>query len=184
MIGEAFDSVLAAAQVGAEWAWHRLYDETAPRIQAYLNFRGADDPDGLVGDVFLAAAKGITSFRGDEGNFRSWLFSIAHARLVDERRMKERRRTDATDSSDLEVIPDDTDVETVVLGRFNTERLVKLFSVLAPDQRDVLTLRIVADLSLAETAEVLDKTVGSVKVLQHRGLNRLRELAAQEGVTK
>ncbi|MEE8375353.1 MAG: hypothetical protein V3S26_03410, partial [Acidimicrobiia bacterium] len=81
MMGESFDSVLAAARLGADWAWRVLYEDTAPGLRAYLSFRGADDPDGLVGDVFLAAAKGIGSFEGSEEGFRSWLFSIAHARL-------------------------------------------------------------------------------------------------------
>jgi RNA polymerase sigma-70 factor (ECF subfamily) len=116
-MGESFESVLAAAQLGAEWAWRVLYESTAPRVRSYLSFRGAVDPDGLVGDVFLAAAKGIVSFEGGEENFRSWVFSIAHARLVDERRKRERRRTEPTDSSDLELIADMVDVETVVLGR-------------------------------------------------------------------
>jgi RNA polymerase sigma-70 factor (ECF subfamily) len=182
-MSESFESVLAAAQLGAEWAWRDIYESTAPGVRSYLSFRGAVDPDGLVGDVFLAAAKGIGSFEGDEENFRSWVFSIAHARLVDERRKRERRRTEPTDSSDLELIPDMVDVETVVFGRLGSERLVELFLVLSPDQRDVLTLRIIADLSLKETASILGKRVGAVKVLQHRGVSRLRKLAAGEGVT-
>ncbi len=183
-MGESFESVLAAAQLGAEWAWRVLYESTAPGVRSYLSFRGAVDPDGLVGDVFLAAAKGIGSFEGDEPGFRSWVFSIAHARLVDERRMRARRRTTPTDRSDLEGIADPADVEEVALGRIGSERLVELFSVLSPDQRDVLTLRIIANLSLGETASILGKKVGAVKVLQHRGVSRLRKLAAGKGVTK
>jgi RNA polymerase sigma-70 factor (ECF subfamily) len=182
MMGESFDSVLAAARLGADWAWRVLYEDTAPGLRAYLSFRGAYDPDGLVGDVFLAAAKGIGSFEGSEEGFRSWLFSIAHARLVDERRMRARRRTDPADSSELVGIPDRSDVETVALARFSSDRIAELFSMLSPDQRDVLTLRIIADLSLEETASILGKRVGAVKVLQHRGLSRLRKLA-KEGVT-
>ncbi len=138
----------------------------------------------MVSEVFLAAARGIGSFEGDEAGFRSWLFAIAHARLIDERRMRARRATTPTDVSEFEDLPDQADVETVVLGRISTQRLTDLFAVLAPDQRDVLTLRIVGDLSLAETAGVLGKSVGAVKVLQHRAINRLRELSAHEGVTQ
>ena len=102
--------------------------------------------------------------------------------MVDERRMRARRRTDPTDSSEFTGIPDGSDVETVVLERFSSERVAELFSLLSPDQRDVLTLRIIADLSLEETASILGKRVGAVKVLQHRGLSRLKKLA-KEGVT-
>ncbi len=181
-MGESFESVIAAARLGADWAWRFLYERTAPGVRSYLSFRGADDPDGLVGDVFLAAAKGIGGFEGGEDGFRSWMYAIAHARLVDERRMRARRRTDPTDSSEFAGIPDGSDVETVVLERFSSERVAELFSLLSPDQRDVLTLRIIADLSLDETASILGKRVGAVKVLQHRGLSRLKKLA-KEGVT-
>ncbi len=184
MTSESFESVLDAAKLGSEWAWKKLYEETAPRLHSYLRVRGARDPDGLVGDVFLAAAEDIGSFRGDNRGFRAWLFTIAHARLVDERRRAARRLTDPADITEFERIADDLDVETEALRRFQSERLQKMFLVLAPDQRDVLTLRIIADLSLSEAAAVLGKTVGSVKVLQHRGLRRLKELAAREGVTK
>ena len=181
-MGEAFESALDAARLGADWAWRVLYESTAPAVRSYLSFRGADDPDALVGDVFLAAAEGIGSFEGGADAFRSWVFSIAHARLVDDRRKRARRRTDSTDSSNLVGIPDSSDVEAEALGRLSSDRIVELFSVLSPDQRDVLTLRIVADLSLEQTASILGKRVGAVKVLQHRGLSRLRKLT-KEGVT-
>lgn len=182
MMGESFDSALAAARLGSDWAWRVLYESVAPGVRSYLSFRGSDDPDGLVGDVFLAVAQGIGTFEGGADAFRSWVFSIAHARLVDERRKRARRRTDSTDPSDLAGIPDQSNVEAEVLGRFSSERVIELFSVLSPDQRDVLVLRIVADLSLEETASILGKRVGAVKVLQHRGLSRLRKLT-KEGVT-
>ena len=63
-MGEAFESALDAARLGADWAWRVLYESTAPAVRSYLSFRGADDPDALVGDVFLAAAEGIGSFEG------------------------------------------------------------------------------------------------------------------------
>ena len=181
-MGESFESVLAAARVGADWAWRLIYEDTAPGLFAYLSFRGASDPDGLVGDVFLAAAKGIGSFEGSEEGFRSWLFSIAHARLVDERRTRDRRRTLPAESSEFADIPDGSDVEDVALARIGSDRVAELLSMLTPAQRDVLALRIIADLSLEDTASILGKRVGAVKVLQHRALNRLRKLA-NEGVT-
>jgi RNA polymerase sigma factor (sigma-70 family) len=57
-----------------------------------------------------------------------------------------------------------------------TERVRMLIEALSPDQRDVLLLRIVADLSLEQTAAVLGKSVGAVKSLQHRGLAALRPI--------
>lgn len=183
MTNEVFDSLLDAARTGADWAWRRIYEDFAPRLHSYLRLRGAEDPEGLVGEVFLEAARALSSFEGDEQGFRSWLFTMAHSRLVDERRKRERRKTIPTDVDYLTDIADPHDVEAEVMGRLGSERLARLFAVLTPDQRDVLTLRIIADLSVAETAAVLGKSPGSVKVLQHRGLRRLKEIE-QKGVTK
>ncbi|MDX1468138.1 MAG: sigma-70 family RNA polymerase sigma factor [Acidimicrobiia bacterium] len=183
MTNEVFDSILDAARTGADWAWRKFYEDLAPRLNSYLRLRGAEDPEGLVGEVFLEAARAISSFEGDERGFRSWLFTMAHSRLIDERRRRTRRKTAPADLSDLAHVADDQDVEGEVLRHLASERLTQLFSVLTPDQRDVLTLRIIADLSVAETAAVLGKSAGSVKVLQHRGLRRLKQLE-QKGVTK
>lgn len=179
MIGEAFESVLDAARVGADWAWRTIYEDLAPSLHSYARVRGATDPDGLVGDVFLEAAKDFNSFQGDERGLRSWLFTLAHSRLIDDRRMRDRRKTDPVDAADLTEIAGVDDVEAEVLQRLSSERLRGQMAALAPDQRDVLTLRILAELSVTETAAVLGKSLSSVKVLQHRGLRRLKELAAR-----
>jgi RNA polymerase sigma factor (sigma-70 family) len=56
------------------------------------------------------------------------------------------------------------------------------FEELTPDQRDVLSLRIIAGLTLQETAEALGKRVGAVKALQRRGLAAVRNRIGREGV--
>ena len=90
-IGPAFDSLLAAAQSGAPWALERLYKAMAPPVVGYLRIQGAGDPEDLTNEVFLGVLTRIASFSGDEDRFRSWVFTIAHSRLVDERRRADRR---------------------------------------------------------------------------------------------
>jgi len=60
------------------------------------------------------------------------------------------------------------------LAGLGEERVVALLSSLTADQRAVLALRVLGELSLEETAQALGRDVGSVKSLQHRGLARLR----------
>jgi RNA polymerase sigma-70 factor (ECF subfamily) len=76
-----------------------------------------------------------------------------------------------------------SDVEEEVLGRVATGRMLRLFRNLTPDQQDVLGLRIIAGLSLEETARLLGKRVGAVKALQHRALAAVRRQLEREGVT-
>ena len=77
-VGAAFDSVLAAAQQNAPWAYERLWRAFAPGVASYLRLQGAYDPEDLTSEVFLGAFRGIGTFRGDEAQFRGWLFTIAH----------------------------------------------------------------------------------------------------------
>ena len=183
-IGTAFDSVLVAAQAGAGWAFEALYRTTAPGVAGYLRVQGAADPDDLTGDVFLNVFKRIATFAGGEQQFRSWVFSIAHNRLVDERRRSARRplRTD-DDPALLAATPQGGDVEDDAMRRMGTEHVRRLCDALAPDQRDVLLLRMVAGMSIEDVAAALGKTQGAVKALQHRAVGALRRHIEREGVS-
>ena len=88
-----FQSVLAAAKTGAEWAIAALYREFQPGLLRYLRAQAAADGEDLASEVWLAAAAGLERFEGDETGFRRWLFTIAQRRLVDLRRRDARRRS-------------------------------------------------------------------------------------------
>ncbi|MDP8958483.1 MAG: sigma-70 family RNA polymerase sigma factor [Actinomycetota bacterium] len=180
-LGASFDSVLIAAQEGADWAWEILYREVAPQVLGYLRARGAEDPEDLLGEVFLQLARNLKGFEGGEGGFRSWVFMISHHRLIDERRARQ-RRPERPVTGALEKASGD-DVEAEALGRLSTEWLAGLFGRLTPDQRDVLALRIIAGLTLEETARAVGKRTGAVKALQRRGLAVVRREMEREGVT-
>ena len=183
-LGEQFDSVLAAAQCGTPWALERVYQTLAPAVAGYLRVQGSAEPEDLTSEVFFSALSRIETFRGDEGQFRSWVFTIAHNRLVDERRARARRPL-AVEHDGAELASDRTggDVEEEALRRLSTERVRALCERLVPDQRDVLLLRMVAGLGVEQTAEALDKTQGAVKALQHRAVASLRRLIEREGVS-
>src|SRR5262245_66037124 len=88
---EQFGSVLAAAQRGAAWGWERLWAELAPGVAGYFRVQGAAESDDLTSEVFIGVFGGIGRFAGGEDAFRSWVFTIAHRRLTDERRREGRR---------------------------------------------------------------------------------------------
>jgi RNA polymerase sigma factor (sigma-70 family) len=176
---EAFERVLSAAQADAPWAYERLYRSLSPSICGYLRIQGAADPEDLTSEVFLGAFRAIGTFAGDEAQFRSWVFTIAHRRLTDERRARGCR----PQLADAE-LPDTAggDVEEEALRRLSAERVRTLCAGLAPDQADVLLLRLVSGLTVEAVAGVLDKSVGAVKALQRRGVCALRKQLEREGV--
>lgn len=174
-------SLLAAAQAGAEWAWARLYRQLATPVHGYLRAHGAADPDDLLGEVWLQVARNVGRFEGGLDAFRSWVFVIAHHRVVDERRYRRRRPTVDADGLEIERGAGSADTaEDEALDRLGTEAVVGVLARLTDDQRDVLTLRIIGDLTVDQVAEALDKRPGAVKALQRRGLAAIRRLL--EGV--
>ncbi len=174
---ETFELTLEAARVGAEWAWAELYRAMAGPVTGYLASRGAREPEDLTSDVFLQVARNVDSFRGGLSGFRSWVFVIAHRRLLDERRKLGRR----PDMVELDTDIPAGDVEDEAIDRLVAKEIHDAFESLTHGQRDVLALRIIAGLTLAETAVVVGKRVGAVKAIQRRAIEALQaRLGAEE----
>lgn len=176
--------MLAAARLGAAWALEALYRSLAPAVVGYLRLQGVEDPEDLSSEVFLGAFRNLAGFRGDREAFRSWTFTIAHRRVVDDRRRRSRRpQLAAVDASALDLAGRD-DTEGQVLARLSAEAVMALCEFLSADQRDVVLLRLAGDLSLEDTASALGKSKGAIKVLQHRAVARLREKLENENPKK
>jgi RNA polymerase sigma-70 factor (ECF subfamily) len=171
--GLPFDDVLAAAQAGAGWAFEVLYRDLSPSVTGYLRMHGAAEPDDLASETFLGVFTGLAAFQGDEDGFRAWVFTIAHRRLVDDWRRRSRRPQLADDPGDLAELPGG-DVEDDALVGAGTETVYRLCAALPDDQRSVLLLRILADLTVEQVARAMGRSVGAVKALQRRGLRALR----------
>jgi RNA polymerase sigma-70 factor (ECF subfamily) len=176
-----FDAVLAAARRGDARALEDLFTTLAPIVAGYLRLQGSAEPDDLTSDVFLGAFRNLGTFRGDEAGFRSWLFTIAHRRLLDERRRLRRRPPpESLDATVEHVAPDD--VEAAVVTAAGEARVRALCHDLAPDQRDVLLLRLLGGLTVDEVAAALAKSPGAVKALQRRGYASIARRLEREGV--
>jgi RNA polymerase sigma factor (sigma-70 family) len=181
--GEQFGTVLEAARAGGDWAWELLYDEMSPMVHGYLRGRGAGNPEDLAGETFLHVVRNIATFEGDERAFRTWVLGIALRRFVDEIRRTTRRPSVPVSNFDPEPA-DLVDAEEVAVTRADFDRAMSAIGTLTPDQQDVLLLRLVADLSIEETAEIMGKRVTAVKALQRRALAALDRKISREGVSR
>jgi RNA polymerase sigma-70 factor (ECF subfamily) len=176
------EDVLAAAQRGSGDAFGALWRELAPAVSGYLASRGARDAESLTSDVFLAVLPRLGELTGGVAGLRAFVFSVAHARVVDDHRRRARR----PDPIEFDATAHDTvtpSAEQEALERIGTERVDALLRRLPADYREVLALRVVADLDLEQTAAVMDRSVGSVKQLQRRALIALRAQLDRPGVT-
>jgi RNA polymerase sigma factor (sigma-70 family) len=182
MSPERFNSLLAAAREGSEAAWRELYDGLAPVVLGYLRANGAPDPEDVLSEVFLQVARDIARFDGDERGFRSWVFTIAHHRLIDARRHSARRPIElAAEPPEPDEPADDAADEA--LARIGLDEVRGILETLSPEQRAVLLLRVIGDLSIDDVAKAVGKRPGAVKALQRRGLAAVRRALARKGVT-
>lgn len=173
---------ILAARLGQPWAWEEIYTELAGPVSGYLRARGAGDVEDLTSEVFLQVARDIHRFTGDDVKFRSWVFVIAHRRLIDSHRARARRPQRSELSVDL-VEASGGDVEEEGLRAVAMVELQAVLDSLTDQQKDVLTLRVIGDLSLEQTAEVMGKRVGAVKALQRRALASVKTRLETGGVS-
>lgn len=170
---ESFSSLLEAARQGDEAAWGELYRGLAPAVLGYLRANGAPDAEDTLGEVFLQVARDVPSFYGEERGFRSWVFTIAHHRLIDARRHAARRPLELA-AEPPEPREREEDVADKALAKIGTEEVERVLELLSPDQRAVLLLRVIGDLSIEDVAKALGKRPGAVKALQRRGLAAIK----------
>jgi RNA polymerase sigma-70 factor (ECF subfamily) len=175
-----FDALLTEAQGGSAAALGALYRDLYPSVLAYLRAREPRDAEDLTSEVFVNVAEGLSRFSGDESGFRGWVFTIARRRAVDAARQRGRRSTDPVPTETLDEIADHTDTATTVTDRLGSDAALEIVRRLPERQADVVMLRVIAGLSVAETAAALRTRPGTVRVLQHRALRRLAELLEAE----
>lgn len=173
-------AILERARAGSSEAFTYLYEELAPAVAGYLRHSGVAEVDEVTNEVLAQVHTGLPSFSGDWLGLRSWVFTIAHHRMVDHHRRVKRRPIEVAE--DLAPEPVDGDVESEALDLLSAQRVQDLLTDLSADQRQVVLLRIVADLPLEEVATAMSKSVGAVKALQHRALAALRRQLDQQEV--
>ena len=178
-----FDGIFAAARLGEEWAVAAIWRDLHPRLLRYLRVTvpggGVED---LASDVWLEVASGMGRFAGDRQAFLRWTFTICRRRVIDAGRREARRRTDPVAPEVLELHAPKVDGE--LEGRLALDAALAHLSRLPRDQAEVILLRVVVGLDADSVGEILGRRPGTVRVLQHRGLERLAAVLVDERVTK
>jgi RNA polymerase sigma-70 factor (ECF subfamily) len=173
----SFESTLADARRGDRHAADTLYRAYQPMLLRYLRSQERRAAEDLAAEVWLAAARVLPDFDGDERGFRSWLFTVARRRVIEHRRRGMRRRTDPAAPDTFADTATDEDSATRAVDLVDAQRAVDVISQhLTPDQAEVLILRVVADLSAAEVANLMQRPEAWVRTTQHRALKRLTGL--------
>jgi RNA polymerase sigma-70 factor (ECF subfamily) len=167
----AFVDVLDGARAGDESAFSILWRWLQPPLLRWLAIVAPDGGEDVAADVWLSVVRGLDSFDGGEREFRGWVFTIARRRAIDWGR--NRRRQPTTVELDGVDIPAAIDPSEVISGEVAVETAIAMLRKLHPDQAEVVALRVIAGFTVPETAAVVNKSDGAVRVLCHRGLRSL-----------
>lgn len=184
---DLFTRALDAARRGERWGFEVLHRDLAPTLLGYAKGQGVADAEDVVAEVFLAIARNLGTFEGDEIAWRSWCFTIAHRRVIDQRRHQGRHPAAAplrspNDESRVGA-PDPRSApsaEALAIRTLDSQWVMDALDRLDGDQRTVVLLRVVVGLPSAEVGALIGRSDASVRVLQQRGLAKLRKLLASD----
>ena len=167
--------IVDAARGGDQAALSELYTLYFPRVYRYILARTGNtyDAEDLAEEVFMKVLEAIDRFQWREAPFSAWLFRIAHNALISQRRKDGVRGRSGPLSDGIAL--DSQSPDDMVANRLALSEIMDAAQNLPEAQRQVITLRFAAGLSVAETARAMNKGEGNVKVIQHKAIAKLRE---------
>jgi RNA polymerase sigma-70 factor (ECF subfamily) len=160
------------AQRGDTQSFGLVWRALNPSVTRYLRVIVGNAAEDVASETWIAAIRGIDRFRGSGTSFRSWLFSIARSKAADWRRKQARRPQSAGDEG-LDRVRATDDPAARALEGISTDAALAIVGSLPPNQAEVVALRVIAGLDVAQVADILGKRPGAVRVLAHRGLQTL-----------
>ena len=172
------EGLVEAARGGDPDAWETLYRRVYPRLRSYVASRvGAGDAEDLVSETMTRAVAAIDRFRWEPAGFDGWIFGIARRVTADHNRRSARRLAQPVVSLDRSAEGDD---HAAGLERSAEHaRLRDALARLSDDDRELLELRAVGQLSFEDVARVLGKRPGAVRTASSRAVARLRAIVAE-----
>lgn len=174
------ERLIRRAVNGDTEAFGELYVRHLDQIYRYVFYKVGDAKraEDLTERVFLSAWEGMENYQTRGHPFSSWLYRIAHNAVVDHYRAD--RDEKPLDAIALTLADEALGPEETVLARQEVSRLMEALAKLSDEMQELIILRFVEGLPHAQVAEILDKSVGACRVMQHRALATLSEIL-QEG---
>jgi RNA polymerase sigma-70 factor (ECF subfamily) len=168
--------LVARARGGDVDAFAELYRLSLPIVYANLFGRCGDAAlaEDLTSDTFLRAMRSIGRFEGAWPDFLAWIMRIGRNLFLDHVKSGRVRWEVVVDEAPVTLATGDTEHEALM--RVEGTRLRAALARLTPDQQEVVHLRFLDDLSIAETAGILGRAEGAVKALQFRALRALQRM--------
>ena len=150
--------------------WRTLH----PPLLRYLTAARNDSPEDVAAETWLQVIRGLDRFSGDSGDFKAFLFTVARNRAIDAGRARAARPvTLVADPVEVRSAPS---AEALAMEQVSTASALELVARLPPEQAELVMLRVVAGLEVAQVAAIVGKQPGTVRVGVHRALKSLRAI--------
>lgn len=170
------NKLIKEAQKGESECFGRLYDHYIPQIYRFvlMKINHRQEAEDLVHEVFLSAWQNLDSYSHQGFPFSSWLYQIARNKVIDHYRLKKpMTQLEDVDEGFVKIA---AVVEHNLDANLDLKRIYGALNQLTPDQKDVIIMRFVEDLSHQEISAAMDRSEGAVRLLQHRAINTLKDL--------
>jgi RNA polymerase sigma-70 factor (ECF subfamily) len=175
---QSMDHLVVSAKQGDADAISELYEKHRLGIYRYFFYRTGDTQaaDDLTSEVFLRMIRSLSGYKFQNVTFQAWLYQIAHNLLNDYfRKASYRNHVQLEDN----MIQDPLSKRArPVEHSLNSVTLQQALEVLSAEQRDVIVMRFISGMSIAEVAQSIHKSEDAVKGLQRRALASLRIVLA------
>jgi RNA polymerase sigma-70 factor (ECF subfamily) len=162
------------AKDGRQEALTEIYEIYFLRVYRFIYYRVShkETAEDLTEEVFIKIFASITKLDKIEA-FEGWLFQISRNLVIDYYRKKKQNVPIEAVENTLEY---ETNLVDIVNLQFNQKILLKLLKELTEEQQIVIKMKFLEDLDNITIAEVLNKTEGAIRVIQHRAISKLKEL--------
>lgn len=171
------DQLIIECQNGESEAFGELYQRYLPPVYRFISARLNDrqDAEDLAEEVFIRVWRSIASYEDQGVPFISYLFRVARNAIIDHYRSTGRKGYQ--ESIEGQVLHDPhADPSDIAMTNLENQEIRQILDQLRDDYRMVLVLRFLSELSPEEVAQVMGRSTGAVRVLQHRALISLRDL--------
>lgn len=174
-------ALIHASQNGDSEAFTELYDAHVDLIYRYIYYRVYSDSvaEDLTADVFVRALEGLPTYEDRAVPFLAWLYRIAHARIIDYYRRA--RQTTQHEDIDAVEVSVEYDLDAELIAAHEREAVQAALRTLNEEQQQIIILRFIEGHSLEATAELLGKTISSVKSHQYRAVRTLCKALDSQG---
>lgn len=172
---EGEHNLVNEARQGKAEAFGTLYDHYAKPIYRYIYLKVSDKvlAEDITHEVFLSAWKNVHNYNFQGFPFSSWLYQIARNRVIDYYRTN-RESLDVYEVSETnaKLVSQPANLDSAL----DLERIKSSLHKLSPDQKEVVILRFINDLSPVEIAAIMEKSEGAIRLIQYRAINNLKKL--------